>query len=448
MRYGQSRQVCDRPVSRDCVDNGIHLLSYRTPDLPLWNPSRPWVHQKRTEGLIRKYLAGGVDIVHGHSLHQYAAASECFRGKARLLPPGAFVGPVGVGGVQPRSFRRGVAVFLLLAVRVNHHLEHRCLAEADCITAFSQYTHTLLRQLHGKEIAGKTQVIPGMVDVERFQIIADRSEARAMLEWPVEEPVFFTLRRLVPRMGLDRLIMAAADVRAAGLKFRLMIGGNGPLLQDLERLTSALRLEDCVRFLGFVPEVKLPALYASADAFILPTAELECFGLIALESLACGRPVLATPVGAIPELVCRFEPRWLAEDSGATALARIMIDFLRGALPSHTPESLRQARRARVFSRPCSPDSSPRRSNMHEGLCLFRRGRRRHLAAGDAGHLSSGMARPAVPGREHSPGAPVDPAWSRAGLSAISDLRTWHPEGIAFENAADRNGPHCILSPG
>jgi len=66
------------------------------------------------------------------------------------------------------------------------------------------------------------------------------------------------------------------------------------------------------------------------------------FGLIAMESLACGRPVLATPAGAIPEVLNRFEKAWLAQDVSADAIARLLMDYLKGALPSHNPAVLRE----------------------------------------------------------------------------------------------------------
>jgi glycosyltransferase involved in cell wall biosynthesis len=106
-------------------------------------------------------------------------------------------------------------------------------------------------------------------------------------------------------------------------------------------MISRLGLSDCVRLVGFVPDDVLPMMYAAADAFVLPTAELECFGIIALESLACGRPVLATPVGAIPEILQQVEPRWLTRDASPGAIAERLVDFLKGDLPVASPESLR-----------------------------------------------------------------------------------------------------------
>jgi glycosyltransferase involved in cell wall biosynthesis len=101
--------------------------------------------------------------------------------------------------------------------------------------------------------------------------------------------------------------------------------------------TKQLELEGHVRFLGRVEEELLPLAYAACDAFVLPTAALECFGLIALEALSSGRPVLATPVGAIPELLNRFQPSWLAASASPEAIAAVLRKFLLEQLPQEAP---------------------------------------------------------------------------------------------------------------
>jgi glycosyltransferase involved in cell wall biosynthesis len=84
----------------------------------------------------------------------------------------------------------------------------------------------------------------------------------------------------------------------------------------------------------------LPLAYAACDAFVLPTRALECFGLIALEALSAGRPVLATPVGAIPELIRKFDSSWLARSTGTEAIADLLRQYLTGELPEHAPSQL------------------------------------------------------------------------------------------------------------
>jgi glycosyltransferase involved in cell wall biosynthesis len=179
--------------------------------------------------------------------------------------------------------------------------------------------------------------------------VLDRSGLQRSLGWP-EGRVLFTLRRLVPRMGLDRLLRAFCDARKTTGNVSLVIAGDGPLRGSLQSLASELGLAGSVRFEGRVPDEALPRMYAAADAFVLPTAELECFGLIALEALASGRPVLATPIGAIPEVVGAIEPLWLAEDGSVAALTRLLTGWLAGGLPEHAPADLHAAV-ARDYSR-------------------------------------------------------------------------------------------------
>jgi glycosyltransferase involved in cell wall biosynthesis len=80
--------------------------------------------------------------------------------------------------------------------------------------------------------------------------------------------------------------------------------------------------------------------YAACDAFVLPTAALEGFGIIALEVLASGRPVLATPVGGIPEILEQVEPKWMAGGSDARSIAQVLRQFLDGNLPQHSAREL------------------------------------------------------------------------------------------------------------
>jgi glycosyltransferase involved in cell wall biosynthesis len=73
----------------------------------------------------------------------------------------------------------------------------------------------------------------------------------------------------------------------------------------------------------------------------MPTAQLEGFGIPLLEAMACGKPVLATPIGAMPEIVRPFEPRWVAQGADPLRLAELIGSYLAGNLPRHTPERIR-----------------------------------------------------------------------------------------------------------
>jgi len=155
------------------------------------------------------------------------------------------------------------------------------------------------------------------------------------------------LRRLEARMGLDNLLHALVRLRDGGRRFHVYIGGEGSQRARLEALRDGLGLSEQVTFMGFVPGEQLPSAYAACDASIVPTAQLECFGIIALEAVACGRPALVTPVGALPEVVGTIEPGWVGSGVEPEDIARLLTCYLDGALPSHSPMAMRDALRGR-----------------------------------------------------------------------------------------------------
>lgn len=166
----------------------------------------------------------------------------------------------------------------------------------------------------------RIELIPGGVDVGRFGPASDKRAVRARLGLPENATIVLTVRRLVPRMGLENLLTAFCGLARERDDLRLVIGGRGRSEGDLRALASRLGIADRVRFAGFIPEEDLPAYYQAADLFVLPTLALEGFGLITLEALACGLPVVGTPVGSTRELLGQFDARLLTAGTDAAAL--------------------------------------------------------------------------------------------------------------------------------
>jgi glycosyltransferase involved in cell wall biosynthesis len=319
---------------------GVNLLRYEIPQFHALDPRRAWGHHCGAREVMGRFIRGPVDIVHGHVPLSYRAACDLYGGQAKtcytvhspVTQEMAIEWPrKGVGG----WLRHGVGLPWL------NRIERDCLVRSQRVTALSQFTKDLLTQVHGKPLAQKATIVPGWVDLKRFTIVNDRQRAKLQLGWPTDIPVLFTLRRLVPRMGLESLLRASRKLFDRGLNFHLMIGGKGPLRPGLQKLADELRLLDRVHFLGYVSESHLPLMYAACDAFVLPTEALECFGLIAIEALACGRPVLASPVAAIPEILNQVEPKWMAKSPDEDAIAELLANFLLGNLPDHPSEELR-----------------------------------------------------------------------------------------------------------
>jgi glycosyltransferase involved in cell wall biosynthesis len=133
------------------------------------------------------------------------------------------------------------------------------------------------------------------------------------------------------------LLKAAQIVRASHANFVVKIAGKGPLRETLEGAINVLGLTDCVELLGFVSEDDLVQAYQAADVTILPTQSLEGFGTIISESLACGTPVIVTPVGGMPEAVAPLGNGLIARSASPEDIAERMDAVLRGTLilPDH-----------------------------------------------------------------------------------------------------------------
>jgi glycosyltransferase involved in cell wall biosynthesis len=212
---------------------------------------------------------------------------------------------------------------------LRHRIEARVLDHSDAAIVLSEFMRERLRDHHPG--APSCSVVPGGVDVERFAPI-DGPGPETFAE---DETSFLTVRRLTPRMGLETLLDAFASVVADGDDAHLYVGGDGPLRDELYERAARLGIDSAVTFLGYVPEEQLASLYAGADVFVLPTLELEGFGLATLEALAAGTPVIGTRAGATPEILGNLERRsaitepLLVDAGDADALAARLASWAR-----------------------------------------------------------------------------------------------------------------------
>lgn len=204
-------------------------------------------------------------------------------------------------------------------------IEGRVLRRCTRIVALSRFTQTKLQRVHGIP-EEQVVVVPGGVDLVKFHPAADKAAVRGALGLPVGRYVAFTVRNLVPRMGLDRLVLAMQEVARRIPAALLIIGGQGPMRAELESMINRLGLRHHVRLAGFIPEEALVRHYQAADLFVLPSRELEGFGMVTLEALACGLPVLGTQVGGTREILARWDERFLLNDGLPETLARGIVE--------------------------------------------------------------------------------------------------------------------------
>jgi glycosyltransferase involved in cell wall biosynthesis len=264
-------------------------------------------YRKAVEGIL---AAEPVDAINVHYLPAlFAVRRLCRTRKVSYTFHGPWAGEYrtvlsGRLNGKPAAIRTPLLllepVLYFFTSRIEGHLLRRC----HRFMVLSQYMKDILCGTYRIDPA-KVAIIPSGINLKEFYPEEDAAFRRTLN--PGKSRVFLTVRRLEKRMGLDILIEACALLRRETDDFILLIGGKGPQFEYLQGLIKARGLEENVRMLGFIPEGQLRKFLSLADLFILPSRELEGFGLVVLESMACGTPVLVSPVGGPPEVVRAFD---------------------------------------------------------------------------------------------------------------------------------------------
>ena len=207
-----------------------------------------------------------------------------------------------------------------LGQRAKRYLEQAVYTRSSRLIVLSQAFGQILTNRYGID-PSRVRVIPGCVDTAQFDTPLTPAEARHKLQLPQDRPIVLAVRRLVRRMGLEDLIDAIGLLKHRHPDVLLLIAGKGKIGEELQQRIDAAGLQDNVKLLGFVPDNHLAALYRAATVSVVPTVALEGFGLITVESLASGTPVLVTPVGGLPEAVAGLSDDLVLPSTGADAIA-------------------------------------------------------------------------------------------------------------------------------
>jgi D-inositol-3-phosphate glycosyltransferase len=200
-------------------------------------------------------------------------------------------------------------------------VEKQLAMECDRILTGTEREKRHLAELYGVS-PRRMRVVPCGVDLQRFQP-SDRQKSRVRLGLNGEERVILYVGRFDPIKGVDRLLAAVAKIRVEVPIRVLLVGGgeeDAPEVRELRALCSELSLERCVTFVGRRAHEDLPDYYRAADFLVLPS-HYESFGLVVLEALACGTPVVATRVGVVEDIVRNGLNGRVVADNSAESLA-------------------------------------------------------------------------------------------------------------------------------
>jgi len=233
-----------------------------------------------------------------------------------------------------KSWRKNIKAFirpfyLIQYAIFAHIIEKLTIKKADLIITHSNYMKNLLLKYHNADAKKIFPIYPG-VDTTRFNPFINATTVKQIRKNFVShnEIMLLTVRRLTGRMGIDNLIKAMPQVLKKFPRTKLVIGGTGFHRTYLENLVSSLNLKDKIIFTGFIKDELLPFYYKASDLFVIPTASLEGFGLVAAEAMACSTCVLATNTGGLIEVVGKFDKAYLIPGTKPDNISKKIIEIL------------------------------------------------------------------------------------------------------------------------
>lgn len=214
-------------------------------------------------------------------------------------------------------------------------VEQEIMRFADRLVACNPLEKRQMVKLYGAD-PNKIEVIPCGVDLSLFRPI-DISQAQEQIGWPPERQMVLFVGRIQPLKGIDILLKAIALTTddlpdLCGRLGLTIIGGDPQATMDREmlrltRLKKKLGISDLVTFLGARDQDTLPYYYSAAQVCVLPSY-YESFGMVALEAMACGTPVIASKVGGLTFTVKDAVTGYLVPDGDPAALSEKLKSIL------------------------------------------------------------------------------------------------------------------------
>jgi len=314
----------DEGLPNESFEEGFYVHRIRVPRLRIGGYT---LHVLR-ELLLIKELSP--DVVHAQSI---------WRGVACVLARKLFDIPCVVWGqgsdvYLPWRFKKVISKFVL--------------GNADALIALTEHMKQKMIEILGRERCD-IFVIPNGIDYEFFSGYL-RKQGLSTLE-PVnnKKKVILYVGRLEPVKGVRYLVEAVRILIDKGLRnIKVLIVGDGSEKRYLEELVEKLGLEDYIVFVGRVPHDKIPEYMASADLFVLPSLS-EGFGIVVLEAMAMGLPIIASRVGGLPWIIKDGDNGFLVEPRNPHEIAE-KITFLLFNDDLRTYISRRNIEKAREYS--------------------------------------------------------------------------------------------------
>ncbi|MDZ8241162.1 MAG: glycosyltransferase family 4 protein [Nostoc sp. ChiQUE01a] len=229
---------------------------------------------------------------------------------------------------------------------IDNKITKLALIKADKIISVSNYTHQ--RLLEEKDIdSHKIVVLPNTFDAKQFQIQPKPTYLLKRYNLRREQPIILTVTRLgrmAKYKGYDQIIHALVKVRSHIPNVHFILAGKGDDLPRIKTLVNSLNLQDSITIAGFIPDEELCAHYNLCDVFAMPSKG-EGFGIVYLEALACGKPVLAGNQDGSVDPLAQGQLGCLVDPDNVEEITDNLIQILQGNFSNpvvYQPEYLQQ----------------------------------------------------------------------------------------------------------
>lgn len=241
---------------------------------------------KQVEKIVKRY---NVDVIHAHFAHPdglVACVAKNYTGKPLVIS---------IWGYDVDSDPK--SGYGALSRRDTAHLVRKALIAADAIVVGAESHFRKVVRLIGEERSGKIHFILPGIDTNGFNPSVDGSEIRKKLGIRADQPVILFAKHLKPLYGMEYLVRAMPDVIEKYPDTTFLIVGGGPMRNQLQKEAQVLGVAKNVIFEGYVPKTKMPLYHAASDISVDPSFFGQ--GYVALEAMACGKPVVGFRTGQI-----------------------------------------------------------------------------------------------------------------------------------------------------
>jgi len=326
-----------KPEMKLPKDEGINFFLYKYAPFKSWNI---WGYaaslradielKKRVYFLIPSVVISSLY----HLFHLTSGKNYDLLHAHWVLPNGPLAAPIASLRNLPLVISlHGSDVFMAERGRLYSYLAGKAFRKADWISACSDDLRLRALKLGAPE--DKIETIPYGVDLDRFkkdpsakQFVAD------YLNMPSDTKIIFTAGRLVYKKGFEYLIKALPRILSYSDKVRVVIAGEGDLKNELKQLSRSLNVEQYVILPGSLAHNIIPKFYSASDVIVVPSVRDEWGNVdglpnVLMEALASGRPIIASRIAGIPQVIHHEENGLLVEEKNPQQLSEAIIKVLK-----------------------------------------------------------------------------------------------------------------------